>query len=79
MNSYEKIVEKYKYFETFQAKISERLIMQACEKANECLTEDCRWIPEKICGNERNIALFLYGVGKNLDGLKEEFEEDGVI
>ena len=53
--------------------------MQACEKANECLTEDCHWIPEKVYGNERNIALFLYGIGKDLSGLKEGLEEDGVI
>lgn len=79
MNSYEKIVEYYNQLKTSHARLSEHFIMGAGKRANECLTEDSHWIPEKVCGREYDIAMFLYGIEKDLDGLKESFEEDGVI
>ena len=79
MNSYEKIVEYYNQLKESRARLSEHFIMGACERANECLTEDSHWVPEKVYGREYDIAEFLYGIEKDLSGLKEEFEEDGVI
>lgn len=79
MNSYEKIVEYYNQLKTSRARLSEPFIMATCKSGNKCLTEDNHWIPEKVCGREYDIAMFFYGIGRDLSGLKEEFEEDGVI